>query len=436
MIETAVFALEVIHLSLIYYTLYRKRIKNLWIPLIALVIYFVVFVLLIPDFNNAGKMTFACIMPMAMIFFLVYGKRKEKSRVTLVIIFVALILEQCVCVPFNIIDLYFDLESKIGNAENILISLTCIGLLMLFCLFNRNKEIREIGLISNTKLYVLVIIMVIEMLVTSSGLNYARYYVQNRRFDIFSIIMVTLSYLAIGILGLFVVYIRKEYAEKEAMLHNEILLKEIQKSYYETLLQKEEETRRYRHDMSGHLLCLSNFVQEENMNALKDYLQKMRQQMRLIQCKDYATGNQVIDAITNHYLESIKKSTKVTVIGQWEDEHLLDNVTLCTIYSNLLKNAVEELERGKNTKKILNIIFLQGEHFCGFEICNSISVSDKEKTDFFMTDKENKKQHGLGLKNVKRAVKECGGKLELSHTDEFFTASFTISKQSNDHLQT
>ena len=79
MIETAVFALEVIHLSLIYYTLYRKRIKNLWIPLIALVIYFVVFVLLIPDFNNAGKMTFACIMPMAMIFFLVYGKRKEKS---------------------------------------------------------------------------------------------------------------------------------------------------------------------------------------------------------------------------------------------------------------------------------------------------------------------------------------------------------------------
>ncbi len=39
-------------------------------------------------------------------------------------------------------------------------------------------------------------------------------------------------------------------------LETEKLLRQTQKSYYETMLQKEEDTRRFRHDIINHLMCL------------------------------------------------------------------------------------------------------------------------------------------------------------------------------------
>lgn len=428
MLETVFFGLEVIRLSILYYVLYKKVITNRWVPLLTGVMYFVVFVLLFPDFNRSGKLVLAVIISTFIMLFLTVGSFREKRRATLVLFLVALVLEQCCSVPVKIANIYLNLEERIGSIARIIVNLIGIGVLLCILIWNKNKTKKEIEIISNRKLYVLVIVMVIQMFITSGALGFTQHYVPNIYYKIFTIIMVCISYLSIGTLGLFVVHIRKVYADKEEMLNNEIVLKEMQKSYYETLLQKEEETRQYRHDMSGHLLCLNDFAQKGNLEALIDYLQKIEKQMIQIQHKNFVTGNQVLDVITNHYTADLKDSVRITVIGQWKNIDTVDNVTLCIIYSNLLKNAVEELDRVKEDKKILQIEFLQGEDYSGITISNTMAAMSKEKTSLFSTEKADRKMHGHGLQNVKRAVKECGGQLRFSYDDNLFTANFSVMK--------
>lgn len=145
------------------------------------------------------------------------------------------------------------------------------------------------------------------------------------------------------------------------------------------------------------------------------------------------TGNQVLDAITNHYLAQVDEFTKVKVTGRVSEELPCDRFSLCTIYANLLKNAIEELERMERTNKKLEIEFSQGEIFFQIELCNSIADKSKGKKQLFLTEKEDKRNHGLGIKNVKKVVKECGGEVFFEKRDEVFCVKVLLK---NDRSRT
>lgn len=58
--------------------------------------------------------------------------------------------------------------------------------------------------------------------------------------------------------------VRQEQEQfEQQMLWNERLLNE-QKKYYELLLQKEETTKKIRHDMKSQLACLSRFLEKKS----------------------------------------------------------------------------------------------------------------------------------------------------------------------------
>ena len=97
------------------------------------------------------------------------------------------------------------------------------------------------------------------------------------------------------------------------------------------------------------------------------------------------------------------------------------------------KNAIEELERVERTNKKLEIEFSQGEIFFQIELCNSIADKSKGKKQLFLTEKEDKRNHGLGIKNVKKVVKECGGEVFFEKRDEVFCVKVLLK---NDRSRT
>ena len=125
-------------------------------------------------------------------------------------------------------------------------------------------------------------------------------------------------------------------------MEKQIHMKDMQKKYYDTLLERENDTRKFRHDMSNHLICLENLAREDNLEALRKYLGQMREQMQEIQKKSYSVGNDILNILTNHYVSLLDDNTRVTVSGFIHTG--TDEMKLCTIYANLLQNAVEELE--------------------------------------------------------------------------------------------
>lgn len=54
---------------------------------------------------------------------------------------------------------------------------------------------------------------------------------------------------------------------KVAIINEKLL--ETQADYYKMLLEKEDETRKFRHDMSNHIICIDALSQEKNMMKCK-----------------------------------------------------------------------------------------------------------------------------------------------------------------------
>lgn len=419
------YVLETIKYGLLYRLLYDRKEKRLWISLIGGILHFVLFGIMFPEYSGSGKNSLGYLFAWIATIFMLSDTVGKRGKSFFVMYLCALVLEQIVSIPLRIVGLFVDLEVQLGNYDSVLLSFFALLVTFIACIWKNKKGIKKWNLSSRT-VNVLIVFMIIGMLFTVGCVDYAEEYVSNIRFSVVTIILCVTSYVSIGILGAFIIHIRNVNETMDEMLQNEIVLKDMQKSYYEALLEKEEETRNYRHDMVGHLLCLENFAKEGKTEELEVYLSNMQQQISQIQGKKYMTGNQVIDVITNHYFSELAEQTEVQISGFVEDALEIDSVSLCSVYTNLLKNAVEELARIHDGTKFLKVDFSQGTRFLSIEIQNSLSEESTKKSNLLVSEKEDKRNHGIGLKNVRRVVKENGGEFYTQIDNDMFVARVVL----------
>lgn len=420
------FLIEILVYKNSYKLIFSKEVKNCWLIIPAFVGLFI-FLLFNQDMAISGKHVISYWIALAVIYFMIQDKWYKKIANLLILFFVLNTVESIIDTIIQIIELCLMKENKILVFDSLIWSFITL-IITYICLYLNNNRIEIIkkfwnGI--NKSIHYMVILMGIVMILTVSALSFAQEYVNRPNFSIITHFLCALSYICIGVLGIFVLYVRGTNRKMKEMLQNEVMLKDMQKHYYEALLEKEEDTRRYRHDMGNHLLCLSSLAYQENVDELKIYLDNIQEQMQVIQKKSYVTGNQILDVLTNYYLEPLQDA-KIKVSGHVTEKLEIDNVSLCTIYANLLKNAVEELNRSKKEEKFLNIKFIQGSEYFRMIIQNSLSVESSKKQKMLVTEKSDKKNHGIGLRNVKRTIEENGGKLEINHNKDCFAVEVTL----------
>ena len=420
------YVFEILQYRLLYWVLFEKKGKRTWFPVVIGIIYFILFGILFPEYDVSGKKALGYVFAWITIFFMLEEKRGKKGTTFLVMYLITVGIEQIVSIPLRIAGLFVDLEAWLGAYDSLLLSFFALFVILVVWIWKIKKKSVLRWKLSCRTINVLIAFMVIGLLLTVACVDYAEDYVSNFRFSVLTIVLCAVSYVSVGILGVFIIHVRNVNETMDEMLQNEIVLNEMQKSYYEALLKKEEETRNYRHDMTGHMLCLENFAKEGKCEALVEYISKMQWQMQHIQGETYMTGNTVIDAITNHYLSELKKETEVQVSGFVDETMEIDKVSLCSVYTNLLKNAIEELARSVEEKNFLKVEFLQGKQFFCIEIQNSLSEESRKKSNLFESKKEDKRNHGIGLKNVRRIVKENGGEFDTQMDNDMFIARVVL----------
>lgn len=238
------------------------------------------------------------------------------------------------------------------------------------------------------------------------------------RIIIFSITMnVVLLLVVFGILHSRECY---QIRKLKGCLEAEKLLNNTQKSYYETMLLREENTRRFRHDIANHLICLRELIRQDEKEAIC-YIEELQKDMIKIQHNTYSVGNIVIDAILNYYTQMLRDDVQITVVANYIEEAFMDEVQLCTMFSNLMKNAVEELERQQEGNKYLKVIVQKGIHGLKIEVENSTNRKKEcVKESFLETVKADKKNHGIGLRNVKDVVESNAGIFNVEQLEVCF----------------
>ncbi|MBQ8316288.1 MAG: sensor histidine kinase [Lachnospiraceae bacterium] len=222
------------------------------------------------------------------------------------------------------------------------------------------------------------------------------------------------------------------------VVHREIRLQEqnraledymqLQKEYYTDIVAKDEELRRFRHDMAAHTQVIQAYCEDIEHVDLKHYVENMVKETGRYERKVY-TGNHGVDAILGRIEQEAKeKEIRFTVEGVLPSRTRVEEYDLCIILSNLLKNAIEACEQVGDAKECyVKLQVGSYEETLCFSVENSVAGGVKIEGNRLLTTKADKKNHGIGSENVARTVEKYGGTVSYQCDGKCFTAEVCIS---------
>ena len=213
----------------------------------------------------------------------------------------------------------------------------------------------------------------------------------------------------------------QRYAKAEHELY------ETQKHYYQSLLEKEADTKKYRHDMNNHMICIKSLLDEGNYEELQNYIDNLHDRTSFLVNKGHKTGNSILDALTNYYADNMGSEIDFSVKGNIVKRVDIDDTALSSIYSNMLVNAIEAqkgITPGKN--KFIHVSLKEGDKFAQLIVKNSMEKERIEDLDNIKTTKSDKENHGFGLANIRKNVTEHNGKLIIEAEDYEFCVKATL----------
>lgn len=214
---------------------------------------------------------------------------------------------------------------------------------------------------------------------------------------------------------------RDEYKEKKLMI--EQYLNE-QQMHYEYLEQREYETRKFRHDLKSHMHMLHNFLTTREYDKFDEYLELIN-----LKVDDFANrisvNNDIVDAIINkYYAETKKNNVEMKIEGHFPGQCNISAYDLCTIFSNLLSNALEAA--GKAERKEITVSCRYNDDDIIIIISNYYSGEVKYVDGRLRTSKHNERIHGFGLENVEECVENNGGYIKISNENNVFSVTILL----------
>lgn len=236
-------------------------------------------------------------------------------------------------------------------------------------------------------------------------------------------LMVSFGILAQIAMVIFLAVSRNVYRENEQLASQ--YLNE-QKKYYEYLETRERKTKKFRHDLRSHMFIINALNKKKDYDKLEEYLDKMNGQIETFG-NVICVNNGIVDAILNKFYDEAERSgIKVEVIGHFPSDCNISAFDLCTIFSNLLRNAMEAEQESK--KSVIKVSCGYTKDMIVLSIEND-SVGKKVEIDGKIeTSKQDKWNHGFGLENVQECVKRNQGELLIESEQNRFKVMVLLAR--------
>lgn len=199
-----------------------------------------------------------------------------------------------------------------------------------------------------------------------------------------------------------------------------------QQAYYQEMEASQQAIRRLRHDMKNHLNIFSILLQNQKYDDAFQYLNELNQEFVTFM-KIYCP-NSTINAVLN-VKEQTAKNHDIHCDFQidLQESPKIDNVDLCSLFSNTLDNAIEACQKISDTSsRFLTLKARCKGGFFSYEIINSKVNNIIEQTGHYETDKKDRQLHGIGIENIKRIVKKYNGEIKIDYIENQFSIIILI----------
>lgn len=273
------------------------------------------------------------------------------------------------------------------------------------------------GHLQRGQLFICLVMPVISVLLAISFLILSEYYATWNGY-----LLAFFSVILLFLMNVFVVYFYNTAAQSHESEKKYRLYRQKEVLIYQHYLKLEESWRQSRkivHDLKNHIQALGKLYEEGQTEEAEKYKEEVFHLLNQSSHTWY-TENRMLNIILNEKLchENLQDARLELDIG----EHCLDRmreIDITTIFANLLDNAVEAIGREKGQQgKYLKILVKREKEFLMIQVENSKGKLLERGED----------HQGLGLENVKEALKRYEGTCTITDEEKRFQVVLLIPK--------
>lgn len=215
----------------------------------------------------------------------------------------------------------------------------------------------------------------------------------------------------------------KEKEAEYAQFRNQI-------DIYNTIQESLERQKERAHEFKNHILCVDSLAKERNYQELEKYVSEINESMYM-ERNAIDTNNVIINTILNEkYNEMMDKGIVFVFRINDLSELPIDDEDLVVILSNLLNNAIEACEKCEG-KRTIKMKFMTEDDILILSVKNTspgiltIKKGQIETSKRFRSD-----EHGIGIRNIKKAIDKYGGTYSIKSMDNefYFAIIFPLNK--------
>ena len=245
--------------------------------------------------------------------------------------------------------------------------------------------------------------------------SFERFFIRYMNLEIFGIMISRLPVFVAFVCIIFV--FTAVISVRSVSKRMEELTRETEQEYYDEINRRYLESKKIRHDIHNHLLAISTLIETGNMEQAKHYISEVSEQIDLV-AMPVKTGHDALDALLFKKTEqATEKGVHIVfeINAPFHDCSIAD-YDLCTIFGNILDNAIEAVNIGD---KISVIIGKQHDLF--YISCENAFYGElKRKGEKILSTKKEFGSHGFGLTRIKDTAKHYGGDVNITAVNGIF----------------
>lgn len=328
--------------------------------------------------------------------------------------------------------LFFDKEQfqiSQNPTYGMLINSSFLVLIMIYLIIRKSKNMSEKPLIEfpdRQQATLTVALFCCVLIIAASQVFTILSDMQLRMKNLFGMLLSILCIFFVIVL----IWLTNSIRARDMYLHQREISKiriQEQEKRFAFIKKSDEEIRRFRHDVNGHMIVLNNYLSLKDYNGAEEYLRKMGVRFDTDGSKSYV-GIVAVDAVIDNYRrEMISKNIEFNWEGHVDlSETGIDIFDLCTIFENILVNAIEACERLTDNKSVYISVNAINKKICVIEKNTMTGELMLDNEGMPVTIKEDKKNHGLGTKNIRDAVNKYSGMIKYGCENGWFEMMLCI----------
>lgn len=203
---------------------------------------------------------------------------------------------------------------------------------------------------------------------------------------------------------------------------------EAMNAYFGEIDKRYQETRLLWHDFNNHLLAIKALYENGHEEQAVKYIDDLSEQSyaRLLPAK---SGSDTVDLLLfkKHQQANELGVTVRFKVGCSLAGLSVTDYDLCSLFGNILDNAIEAVRKIKDTKSAV-LLRVDRQNSMLFISCENPYEGELIRQDGELkTTKKDAAKHGIGLSSVKHICKKYNGSLELETTDNIFRLSVLLN---------